>query len=473
MFVTNRAEVDDGHSPRAEMLDVQQILTHRDAEPAILAPVRAPAVADDPVGRLRLLVHAPSRDFHGVLAQPLALAAREDAARVVQEGLRHVHHAADGAAREDLGLHVRRALHVAVLAHLHAAVVLHGEARLARPAVLAAVDGRAVLVDGLVHRAGLVGDAVAVGVGIHAVGKAALARAAARAVDHFLLGEVDRRPLALPHQVDSVRQRRGRSLRPARAAVVRDVLVLVPRRVVVALDVADVVALRKRLLPDVGVGQRRLDHLLHFLLAVYPLAQASVATQNAAVREVVDSVLDGQRDRVRDLLFGDPRNPVRAPVFDSQIVLAAHDAEEALLAPVGSPAVANDPVGNAVLFAPAHHADVVPVASNAGLVLIDSSLIFEEVVRNVDRAGDRSMCVDLLHDVLHALHMAVFLHVVLRVVVHSPAAVRIAILAHVNVVTHLVVASLVALAALFGDSHLIRILVNVNGQTSIAAMIDF
>ena len=465
-------EVDDWHTPRAQQLDVQQVLAHRDTEPAILAPVRTPAVADDPVGRVRLFVHSPPSHFHGVLAQPLALAAREHSARVVQQGLRHVHHAADGAARVDLRLHVRSVLHVAILAHLHAAILLDSEAGLIRPAVLASIHRLAVLIDGLVDRAGLIGNSLAIGVGVHGIRKSASARAASRAVDDFLLREIDRRPLALAHQIDTVRKRGCGGLRPARSAVLRNVLVLVPRRVVVAVDVADVVALRKILRLDVGVRKRRLDHFLHSHLGIYRLVPANGSTQNAALREVVDSVLDSQRDRVRDLLLRDARNAVGASLLDSQIVLAAHNAEEALLAPVGSPAVANDPVRRSILFAPSHDADIVAVAGNSGLVFIDSSLVFQEIVGHVDRASDRSMRVDFLHDVLHALHMAVFLHVVLCVVMHRPATLRIAILADVNVVAHFVIASFVALATFFGDSHLVRILVDVNGQTSMAAIID-
>ena len=61
-------------------------------------------------------------------------------------------------------------------------------------------------------------------------------------------------------------------------------------------------------------------------------------------------------------------------VLDAALVLAADDAEEALLAPVGVPRVGDLPVLLAVLDAPADDLDRVAARRRAGGVLVDAAL---------------------------------------------------------------------------------------------------
>lgn len=191
--------------------------------------------------------------------------------------------------------------------------------------------------------------------------------------------------------------------------------------------------------------------------------QLPATTEQTALGEEISAMLHTQRDRIQELLLRNPRDAIGASLLDSEIILATNDSEEALLAPVGSPAVTNHPIGNTVFLAPSDDTDVVPVARYSRFVLIDASLVLQKVVRNVNRAGHRAMRIDLLHNVLHTLHMSVLLHIVLCVVVNCPAAIPgVAVSTNVNVIACLIVASFVTLTALFGNTDLISVLINMD-----------
>ena len=66
-------------------------------------------------------------------------------------------------------------------------------------------------------------------------------------------------------------------------------------------------------------------------------------------------------------------------VLDAALVLAAHDAEEALLAPVGVPRVGHFPVFRAVLDAPSDDLDGVTARRLARRALVDAPSIILEV----------------------------------------------------------------------------------------------
>ena len=112
------------------------------------------------------------------------------------------------------------------------------------------------------------------------------------------------------------------------------------------------------------------------------------------------------------------------------------------------------------------------ITGDTRLVFVDASLVLQEIVGNVDAAGDGTVGVDLLHDVLDAFHVTVLLHVVTRVVLDGPTAVAVAVAANVNVVAGLVVASLVVLATLLDEAHLVRVLVDMDGKTAMATLVD-
>ena len=452
-------EINNGNTPSTTPLNAQVVLIRLDAEPAILAPVLTPAVATDPV-LLSLLGLAPSSHLNDVSAQTLVGVVHEDASLVVQELLRHTHVARDGSTREDLRLHVLFAAHVTEVTDLVALVLLDGLARLIGLAVLAAVHVVALLVHSLVHGTCLVGNTLLVRVAVHAAVPAAVAAARVAAVDHLLHRQLHGGPGALSHQVDTVGDGRGGALRPAGAAVHGDVLVLVPGGVVVSVDVADVVALGDLRRVQVRVRQRSGDHRLH---------DVPVVGDGARTREVARTVVRRAHAVVANHLLRHLRHGPRALALDAQVVDATRDAEPALLAPVGSPAVTRDPVLLAVLLAPADHRDRVLQRRRAALVLVDAALVGKQVVGDGDGAGDGTTSVQLLHHVLLAGHVAVLLHVVLGEVLDSVAgSVMSAVTADVEVRALVVVGS-VTHAALVRDTHLLHHLVGRQHVSSMAA----
>merc|ERR1719321_215451 len=94
----------------------------------------------------------------------------------------------------------------------------------------------------------------------------------------------------------------------------------------------------------------------------------------------------GARRRARDL------------VLDAALVLAAHDAEEALLAPVGVPRVGDLPVFRTVLHAPPDNLDGVTTRGLARRALVNSARIILEVAVDCEGRLDGPA----LHD--HALN---------------------------------------------------------------------
>ena len=66
-------------------------------------------------------------------------------------------------------------------------------------------------------------------------------------------------------------------------------------------------------------------------------------------------------------------------VLDAALVLAAHDAEEALLAPVGVPRVGDLPVFRTVLNAPTDDLDGVASGGFTGRFLINTARVVLEV----------------------------------------------------------------------------------------------
>ena len=66
-------------------------------------------------------------------------------------------------------------------------------------------------------------------------------------------------------------------------------------------------------------------------------------------------------------------------VLDAHVVAAPEDLEESLVAPVVVPGVGHQPVGGAVLHAPAQHPDGVAAQDGAAHMLVHAALVAQEV----------------------------------------------------------------------------------------------
>ena len=241
--------------PCAVILEHECVAAAQDPEEARLTPVLAPGVAHLPVRHhlvlpiLVVLLHllAPTHDGHHVVHHPVLVAVLgvflQDAALVVVECVGRRHTARDGPALDDLG-------HDSLLAH-DDAVFGHGgvgvmRQRGARAAALIEsgacarnVHRLACRVDMLAPARGRFGAACEVRVGrgirdvtialdplVHAQRVASMARTRiAAAVQNVLDRQVDIRSPSAPLDLDPVAKRRKGRVRPARAAVLRNMLV--------------------------------------------------------------------------------------------------------------------------------------------------------------------------------------------------------------------------------------------------------
>nr|KAF6303876.1 inositol polyphosphate-5-phosphatase F [Myotis myotis] len=150
---------------------------------------------------------------------------------------------ADGTVGVDLCHHLLPASHGAVVAHFPERVVLNGLTLLELRACATLVELVTLLVLGLVVVAGLVRNAVPLGVGPHLQVIAPLAGASHPAVDDVLHRQEGGGPCPLPLDVDPIRHGAGAAVRPAGAAVLGDVLVAGDAGVVDPVHVAPVPAL--------------------------------------------------------------------------------------------------------------------------------------------------------------------------------------------------------------------------------------
>eukprot|EP00968_Pinguiococcus_pyrenoidosus_P005381 scaffold344_cov235-Pinguiococcus_pyrenoidosus.AAC.7 len=259
--------------PGARRLDRELVLPPLDAEEAELAPVLSPGVPHDPVRHA--VLDAPSDDGHDVVRHAQRGGVVEDAALVVHQRIR-IDFRGDGAARVHLLHDVHLALDDAILRdggvgehvdlRAEAAVRREGVAGAAgvhrRARVVAVTAGafsrlrgaRLVLQARVIrHEARLLDE----GVRANVAAAVAASRHSAAAVQNELHAQVDVDALGAACDLDAVGQRAQRAMRPARAAVLRQMLVQVLREVVHAVHVAPAEALRKLLRGHVVRGPRQ------------------------------------------------------------------------------------------------------------------------------------------------------------------------------------------------------------------------
>mmetsp|Transcript_100151 Transcript_100151/g.323030 ORF Transcript_100151/g.323030 Transcript_100151/m.323030 type:complete len:388 (+) Transcript_100151:683-1846(+) len=271
---------------------------------------------------------------------------------------------------------------------------------------------------------------MAADVRVGARGIPAHAAPAAAAVDEDLGCQVHLRPRTAARDGDPVGERRRHALRPAAAAILWDVLVLVPSGVVHAGDVPPVPGTG-----DVTGAQRLMWPLAHDQLAAdgCPVVLRATAARPGRCRLPLrlhggwllpaglgaHGSLDVEAAATAVLRHG----PL-AVRLDAQGVLATADAEPAVVPPVGAPAVTPDPVVLAPLRTVTDDGDgVVRLLLAAAGALHDAEVgqLLEDRVLAADGARDGPP-LQLSHHGLGAIDQAELLHTVLRVLLHRGAA---------------------------------------------------
>ena len=162
-----------------------------------------------------------------------------------------------------------------------------------------------------------------------------------------------------------------------------------------------------------------------------------------------------------------------ALALNEDIVDALADAEEALLAPVGTPGIADVPVLLTVLSdAPTNNAHLVSCLRLDTIVTVDATSVVVKGLRHSHRASDRTALIDLLHHLLFAADRAKLVNLVDAVLVRDEAGLaRVAIftLAHGAATLAVVVAAgQVTCAGLIGDLILLHPLEGAQVEATVA-----
>mmetsp|Transcript_13076 Transcript_13076/g.23889 ORF Transcript_13076/g.23889 Transcript_13076/m.23889 type:complete len:240 (+) Transcript_13076:2387-3106(+) len=216
------------HSPLTILFDPQIIDSPNNTEPALLAPIRPPAVPCNP--KLDPVLDAPPDDADGVADCGGPRAVLVNASVIILERVRDRHAAHYRASLMDLLHHVGLALHLPILTDVVFCVVRGGEAPRLRGAIPAHVLGGAgvthVMPRCLVIGTSLVRDAMfldppkcwkpipSVAALVHLV-----------TVQQHLRGETDLGPCCLLSDFDAVAEAGGGRKCPTGPTIMRDVLI--------------------------------------------------------------------------------------------------------------------------------------------------------------------------------------------------------------------------------------------------------
>jgi len=308
--------------------------------------------------------------------------------------------------------------------------------RWGRRAVSASVNGSQFVLQvvGSVLHARSADETSGVGVGVDATGVTSIARATSLGVDDDLSVDGDGgNSLQLVKDVKSISNGGGRSLSPARPAVLGNVLVLVPGEVVNSVHVSPVDfggnVSGTEFFPSVSGG---LDSTLDVERGAFDTASLLGGLQevflddftglgrSSRLGEFVDFLvvsgvvllsLSGLVELLGSpgVLGGDPR----AVLLNGDVVCTSFDLGETLVTPVRSPGVSHEPVLLAVLDTVSDDGDGVDLLLVSGSIGVDSlSAEGLERIRDGDSTGDRSASGDLLHHVLLSLNITVLIGVV-------------------------------------------------------------
>jgi hypothetical protein len=224
--------------PRAKVFNAQVVLTSAKTEETLFSPVIAPRVSNNPI--LLTILFAPADDRHDVVLHPKTRVAG-DATGIIMK-LVTVKTASNRTALNDLLHHVLLTGYCTVLINLVDTILGRNGARLVGAAISAHFHGGALLAIGvsdcLVNRAGLISDLVLA----HPpeCSERVTTVAAERGVltrDKHLGSNIDVRPGRLSRDFNAVREDRRGCVSPARAAVLRNVLVADVGQVVPSIDI--------------------------------------------------------------------------------------------------------------------------------------------------------------------------------------------------------------------------------------------
>jgi hypothetical protein len=248
------------HSPRTVTLNCQVVAVHLDPEETGLAPVSAPTVTTDP--ELDSVFLTPTDHGDLVIDHRNKLCFRENASCILLKFESSLDTTRNGSSSKDLGLHVVCTRDSAVLSHFPDRITRSSPAvsniswllSLGVSAVLTLLNIGTAEVIGVLSQIVLTTffrNTVVFSVLIDTSRVSSVATSSSLAVDDHLRRKRDIRPSSVSGNVDSVSNRTGGALSPARATVCRDMLILGPREIVDSANVSPVPTFREVLHVDV------------------------------------------------------------------------------------------------------------------------------------------------------------------------------------------------------------------------------
>jgi hypothetical protein len=491
-------------SSNAISVDSEVVLVHRHVEEAVVTPVGTPRVTTDPIFLTGggILSIADNGDLVVDQREEDVLRVNVGAIVGILELISGVDSARDRSVCEELSLHLVYASNRVVFADV-VLWVLNGGAigqtiialsRGRSMAVTADIDVGAhasLKVECSVLLAGGVRNTDVVSVLVNLGGVATITGATSLAVYDNLGVEADRGSVfATVQDVESISDGRCRALSPAWTAVLRDMLVLVPGKVVDSVHVSPVDALRESI-SRVKIPSMRRELLFSAFKDGF-FNTAATCWRSFVLRDIIASI-GGLREGINGCIVqwivvlslgglvpnflgpGILRGGPSAIRLDVDIVGASADSEESLLTPVSSPRVSDKPVLLAGLLSVADNWDVMHNLHVTGSVTEDASSVVLKSLGHCDTASNRTSLVDFLEHVRLTSDSTEFIDSVHKVLVGDDAGLTwAAVTALVHSRAHLTVvqtAGSVDWAGLIGDlvvSHPFKCVISF---TTIAAQI--
>jgi len=471
------------------LFDTQVVFAHQHLEETVFTPVSTPGVSTDPVFST-IIFDTPTNDGDFVVdIDGVVLFTPDTTSVVLFESISSHDTATDGSVGIDSLLHVVDTADETVAGDLPMSVGSNGGAeeivvlalrRRRGNAGLALLLGQAEFQSGVlgdVVLARFFGDTLVITELVDTDGFTTVAITTGLTVDDGLGTEGNLRISVVSQNVDSVSQRRGSTLSPARSAVNGDMLVLGPGEVVDTIGVSPIPGLGEVTSLDVAPGESfGLSGVLSELVSEF-VVDLHASRRVLLFRSSEESFRLGLLGGVVLVTVG-PGVSGNTPVavsFDGKVVDTSDDSEETVLTPVSTPGVSDNPVlGTVGKSTPTNDGDIV---IDFGLVssINENTTSVVEKRASSNTADDGASLHDFAHHSFFTFNGAVFINTVDVVAIGNGAFFTGRAVSALDVIstcdTVVPTLSLIVGAGFVSDVVLMNVFISSGGITTVAALI--
>jgi len=471
------------------LFDTQVVFAHQHLEETVFTPVSTPGVSTDPVFST-IIFDTPTNDGDFVVdIDGVVLFTPDTTSVVLFESISSHDTATDGSVGIDSLLHVVDTADETVAGDLPMSVGGNGGAeeivvlalrRRRGNAGLALLLGQAEFQSGVlgdVVLARFFGDTLVITELVDTDGFTTVAITTGLTVDDGLGTEGNLRISVVSQNVDSVSQRRGSTLSPARSAVNGDMLVLGPGEVVDTIGVSPIPGLGEVTSLDVAPGESfGLSGVLSELVSEF-VVDLHASRRVLLFRSSEESFRLGLLGGVVLVTVG-PGVSGNTPVavsFDGKVVDTSDDSEETVLTPVSTPGVSDNPVlGTVGKSTPTNDGDIV---IDFGLVssINENTTSVVEKRASSNTADDGASLHDFAHHSFFTFNGAVFINTVDVVAIGNGAFFTGRAVSALDVIstcdTVVPTLSLIVGAGFVSDVVLMNVFISSGGITTVATLI--